>query len=104
MLDRFTTVIEKPFPLEAHDRSTPSVGEFWVFVEDGNPVAVEFVCPCGCGHNLHTPLGLSSPHHWEYRAGSEGPTLSPSVRWTSGCKAHFTVTNGKIHWYSDSGK
>lgn len=79
----------------------PPPGVMWVFVEDGEPVAVDFLCPCGCGNSCYTPLRMNHPHRWEY---SPGPTLAPSIRYLSGCKAHFFITSGKAVMCGDSGQ
>ncbi len=86
------------------DPGVPPPGVMFVFVADGKPVMVDFRCPCGCGATVPTHLGLPSPRHWEYSDGPNGPTLSPSIRFTGGCKAHFTITDGRVKMHSDSGK
>lgn len=80
---------------------TPAPGVMLVFYENDKPHMVEFLCPCGCGKTCPTYLGQQSPRHWEY---SPGPTLRPSMKYTSGCKAHFTITDGKVKMEADSGK
>lgn len=92
-----------PFAAEGLDRNPPH-GVMWVFVEDDKVVSVDFLCPCGCGHSCYTPLGLNHPRRWEYEQGKNGPTLRPSIRYTGGCKAHFTITDGKVQMHGDSGK
>lgn len=82
-------------------------GEFWTMVDAGKVVAVTFLCPCGCGSECYTPVtdatagGVKSERHWLYSAG---PTLSPSIRYTGGCKAHFNIENGKTVFHGDSGQ
>lgn len=89
------------------DPGKPTPGIMQVFCEDGIPLMVDFLCPCGCGNtcptHLVTPGHVKQPNdrHWEY---TPGPTLRPSIRWLSGCKAHFTITNGKPEMHGDSGK
>jgi hypothetical protein len=82
----------------------PPPGVMWVFMENGEPCSVDFLCPCGCGSSCYTPLRMNHPHHWNYSKGSNGPTLSPSIRYTGGCKAHFNITDGKVIIHGDSGK
>lgn len=88
--------------------ATPPSGVMWLFTEIGQPdpldakiVAVEFLCPCGCGSSCYTPLEGPHPHCWSY---SPGPTLTPSIRFLGGCKAHFNITNGKTVIHADSGR
>lgn len=78
-------------------------GEFLTFVEDGKAVAVDFLCPCGCGSECYTPVvqeGSPPPnnHTWTYSRGPNGPTLRPSILYTSGCKSHFHITDGRPQW------
>jgi len=81
-----------------------------VIVKGGEPYAVDFVCPCGCGNSCYTPLvtdqhpRVEGIHRWSYAEGDAGPTLAPSIRWTGECKAHFTITNGEAVFHSDTGK
>lgn len=75
--------------------------------EQGVPQAVNFLCPCGCGNECYTPL--TTPERprkdnrpiWDYESG---PTIKPSIRYTGGCKSHFTITDGEVSMHSDSGK
>lgn len=82
-------------------------GVMLVMVEGDVVQAVDFLCPCGCGAECYTPIvGPERPRKsnrpiWDY---APGPTLSPSIRFTGGCKAHFNITNGKTVWHGDSGK
>ena len=92
-----------PFGVENLPR-TPPAGVMWVFVENDAPVSVDFLCPCGCGSSCYTPLRGNHPQRWEYSKGPNGPTLKPSIRYFGGCKAHFTITDGKVEVHGDSGK
>lgn len=91
----------------ADSGAKPKPGEWWTFVADGKVVAVSFLCPCGCGSECYTPVTDATAgqpktaRHWLYSAG---PTLSPSIRYTGGCKAHFNIENGKTIFHADSGK
>jgi hypothetical protein len=90
---------------EAGLPSHPPPGVMWVFMEGDTPVAVNFLCPCGCGAECYTPLEGPRPHKWAYSKGPNGgPTLSPSIRYLGGCKAHFNIEDGKSIIHGDSGK
>ncbi|SRR5260370_31993928 len=88
----------------SESRQFPLPGEFWIFVIDGKVEAVDFLCPCGCGSECYTPVVPKGQPRtervWEYEPG---PTLSPSIRYTGGCKAHFNITNSKAVMHGDSG-
>lgn len=102
------TYVEQRFPFgEAPDVKDLRPGSFWAYIEDSKVVAVDFLCPCGCGHSCYTPVTdanqgqAKTERHWLY---SSGPTLSPSIRYLGGCKAHFNITNGRAVMHGDSGK
>lgn len=90
------------------DWPDPVVGEMVVVLKDAVPVMVSFVCPCGCGNLCPTHLRYTGyPRvngfpRWDYTPGQV--TLSPSIRWTGACKAHFNITNGDPVFHADSGK
>lgn len=91
------------------DRPKPIAGEMQVIVQRDEVVAVDFLCPCGCGHSCFTPIVSSmykrgeNPACWDYHTA--GRMISPSVRWLSGCKAHFFIrADGIVEWCSDSGR
>lgn len=78
----------------------------------GEPYLVNFICPCGCSRECPIPAVTSeakqanpSRSAWGVRIEDDNTvTIHPSVRWTSGCKAHFTITNGRVQWHDDSGR
>lgn len=102
MIDRY---MEQRIPFPSADLPEyPPAGVMWVFMEGETAEAVEFLCPCGCGKSIYTPLHAPHPQRWAYQRGPNGPTITPSIRWTAGCKAHFNITDGQVVWHSDSGK
>jgi Family of unknown function (DUF6527) len=59
-------------------------------------------CPCGCGDVIRMSLLPEDSPSWcveEGRGG--GVTLYPSVWRTKGCKSHFWLRRGRIHWALD---
>jgi len=87
------------------DPGKPKPGEMQVFCEGDAPVMVDFLCPCGCGNTCPThlvPPGAEkkpADRRWNFSRGPNGPTLSPSIRWLSECKSHFTITDGKVQMH-----
>lgn len=56
-------------------------------------------CPCGC--NDVVTLSLQDVHHphWKLaRTASGKPTLYPSIRKQEGCRSHFWIREGRVHW------
>lgn len=96
--------VRKCFPDESGAAVLP--GEMFVYLENEVPQGVRYLCPCGCGNEIYTPVCVDkkTEHHWLFSRGPNGPTLFPSIRWTSGCKAHFNIENGKVITHADSGK
>lgn len=81
-----------------------------VLYVNGVPGMCEFLCPCGCESPclalFPTAEQQRTPHRplWNFAKGSHGPTISPSIRYLGGCKAHFNITDGKVVMHGDSGK
>lgn len=94
----------------ADDGSVPAPGEMFLFFDGGMPMMVDLRCPCGCEMTCPTHLaepGKKQPgdRHWVLSLDEQNrPTLTPSIRWVNGCKAHFNVTAGRTIFHDDSGK
>lgn len=80
--------------------------DMYLIVHNGEHYALDFLCPCGCGRSCYTALkpGSKREPSWIATVNGEKVTLMPSIRFTGGCKAHFTITNGKVAFAGDSGK
>lgn len=94
--------------VEPEERLLP--GQMLV-ISDGNGVcAVDFLCPCGCGSECYTPVTDATKgqpkteRHWLFSRGPNGVTLTPSIRYLGGCKAHFNITDGRAMIHGDSGR
>lgn len=58
--------------------------------------AAAHLCPCGCEHKIHTPVG---PSDYSLRVGKRGPTLYPSIgNWQRPCRSHYWIRNGEVVW------
>ena len=67
--------------------------------EDGENWAVAFKCPCGCGDRLELQLIAELVPHWKLLSGDERhPTIHPSIWRSDGCKSHFWIKSGSVHW------
>ncbi len=96
------------------NRPEPILGEMQIIYKDDIPYAVDFLCPCGCGTTCFTPVcsivekqDPNSSQRLKDRCWGFDPntlTIIPSIRYLSGCKAHFNITNGKVIIHGDSGK
>lgn len=64
------------------------------------PWAAAMLCPSGCGEIIHLSLLDSDSPSWKVRVigRAELPTVLPSIWRTRGCRSHFHLRNGKIHW------
>lgn len=104
--------VEKRLVFGEAPQGKPEPNEVWVMVSpDGERVeAVSFLCPCGCGSECYTPVTDAdkgepkTERHWLFSSKDGKVTLSPSIRYTGGCKAHFNITDGKAVMHGDSGK
>ena len=105
MSEPITRYVEERHEFGAADPGKPAPGVMQVYYEGGVPVMVDFLCPCGCGNTVPTHLVPPGEPHKDRRwAFGPGPTITPSIRFLSGCKAHFNVTGGAVVIHADSGK
>lgn len=67
--------------------------------DDGEDWCVGMRCPCGCGHMIELLVVAEAKPRWDVTVDAKGrPTLSPSVWLQKGCRSHFWLRNGRIHW------
>lgn len=89
------------------DRPKPEPGIMQVVKQGDKVRMVDFLCPCSCGRTVPTFVTEDPKNKtdnvWIY-TDVHGPTLWPSIRWLSGCKAHFWIKQGKVEMCEDSGK
>lgn len=58
-----------------------------------------FMCPCGCGEKgslaFDVPVRKEREKDmWKWNGSEDKPTLTPSIRKTSGCNWHGYLTDG----------
>lgn len=57
------------------------------------------ICPCGCGETIELGLFPEAEQSWKLTVDNRGrPSLSPSVWRRTGCRAHFWMRRGRVHW------
>lgn len=70
-----------------------------VLVDDGDPWSAGMMCPCGCERVLEVMLLPGVKPRWDVEVNAKGqPSLRPSVWVADGCRAHFWLRNGRVHW------
>ena len=71
----------------------------YIVEEDGYREHASMVCPCGCQQVLHMNLLPDERPCWKITEHSNGAvSLHPSVWRQKGCRSHFWLRNGHIHW------
>ena len=61
------------------------------------------LCPCGCGRRLELMLLAGVKPRWDLKIDRKGrPSLFPSVWVADGCRSHFWLRSGNVHWCVDS--
>jgi hypothetical protein len=74
-------------------------------VQDGTePDALVFKCPCGCKTTINLNLLRDARPCWSYSIREKLISITPSIRAMRGCKSHFWLTDGKIHWCGRDGR
>lgn len=67
--------------------------------DDGEDWCVGMRCPCGCGLVIELLVVAEAKPRWDIAVDTKGrPTLSPSVWLQKGCRSHFWLRNGRVHW------
>lgn len=67
--------------------------------DDGEDWCVGMRCPCGCGHVIELLVVAEAKPRWDIVVDAKSrPTLSPSVWLQTGCRSHFWLRNGRVHW------
>lgn len=66
--------------------------------EDGYLWHVLLLCPCGCNATIALNALPDDSPRWSLHESVEGPSLSPSVWRTTGCRSHFILRRGHILW------
>jgi hypothetical protein len=70
----------------------------FVVSSQGEPCGIEFICPCGCGHECYVNItpGHPSPS-WKWNGDKDKPTLKPSIFNTGlPCRWHGYLTDGEF--------
>ncbi|WP_245262997.1 DUF6527 family protein [Mesorhizobium australicum] len=56
-------------------------------------------CPCGCGRTIELLVFPEAKPRWSLKVDRRRrPSLTPSVWLQTGCRSHFWVRNGRVHW------
>jgi len=67
--------------------------------DDGEDWCVGLRCPCGCGDVIELLVVPEAKPRWDLAIDAKGrPSLSPSVWRQKGCRSHFWLRRGRIHW------
>jgi len=71
-----------------------------VVARDGDELwSVGMLCPCGCREIIELPLIEEADQHWALHVDSRGhASLRPSVWRKTGCRSHFWLRAGRVHW------
>jgi len=71
----------------------------YVVGQNGHRWHVAMICPCGCKATLFMNLLPDEEPCWELSEHKDGSaSLHPSVWRKVGCRSHFWLRDGQIHW------
>ena len=77
----------------------PWIGIVYLAGEGNNLWGASMACPCGCGETIELNLLKQVRPCWTVTNSDDGTaTLSPSVFRQQGCRSHFILRQGRIHW------
>ena len=71
-------------------------------VDTKGPWAAAFICPCGCKEIIFLNLLKTTRPRWQITSLLNEPlSLNPSVWRKKGCRSHFILRSGRVHWCLD---
>jgi hypothetical protein len=88
----------------SEDPEDLSPGTLYAVGENGNLWHITFLCPCGCLAVIALNLLPDDDPCWTLRLSIDGPSLSPSVWRTTGCRSHFILCRGQVVWCTADGR
>ncbi len=72
----------------------------YIVGDDGKKWLAIMICPCGCKTNIQLSLLKEVRPRWRVQfTNKKRVTIRPSIRRTTGCKSHFNLINGRVHWH-----
>jgi hypothetical protein len=89
---RYKTVLVDEAPNELE------VGLLYLQTNRGRPLALEFICPCGCGDKIELSLMEENRPSWRISEDLEFPSVSPSIRRVVACRSHFWIDEGEVFY------
>jgi hypothetical protein len=75
----------------------PAGAAQWARGANGNIANLLFMCPCGCHvlRSVSVQKGINTPGAaWGWDGNESEPTLTPSIRVTTGCQWHGHLVKG----------
>lgn len=67
--------------------------------DDDEDWCVGMLCPCGCKSPIELLVIQEAKPRWDVSVDPKGfPSLRPSVWVQTGCRSHFWLRGGRVHW------
>ena len=77
----------------------PAIGGVYIVGGRKHPFQAVMDCPCGCRSPIWLDLMPGNGQRWTAQEGTHGiASLKPSIWRTDGCRSHFVLKNGRVHW------
>ena len=77
----------------------PKARRLYVATSSRGPNFGYLLCPCGCGETLHLRFLPDRYPRWDLDIEVDGvASIRPSVWRQVGCRSHFVLTRGNVHW------
>lgn len=92
---------ERPYLTEFLEElpDVPREKVLYILGENGHLWKAAMMCPCGCKEILQMSLHQEGRPRWTFTYNQDKTgTLHPSVWRKVGCKSHFFIRKGRIHW------
>lgn len=67
-------------------------------IGEDEPWQAAMLCPCGCRSAIQLSLVPNDRPRWRAIVQDGRVSLHPSVDRIKGCRSHFVLAKGRIHW------
>jgi hypothetical protein len=107
LIDAVCDLFDPPFRVryfeDDPERSQLSKKTFGIVGSPSHNKYAHFVCPCGCGEVIVLTSNSKVRPRWIFSVDSLlRPTVRPSVWRTRGCRSHFILARGHVHWVPEA--
>lgn len=84
--------------VDTPDQVQPNI--LYLVGEENDYWVAMLCCPCQCGAVINLPMSPDGDPCWKFIGPLKLPNLFPSIDRLVGCRSHFSLVKGIVHWHS----